>query len=354
MGPVLGTRFRKSAVAAPVLVMLLCMFSLAGADECKRVQNILVLFDASGNMKQHNNYDVFIKAMKQFEAAIPLTADGFFNVGLRYYGLKVGLGCESTESILAIQSWDPERFMNSFPATLSYGTSALSAGLRAAAEDCSAAEGKSIIILIGTGGESCRSDPIKIADRIAFNNPELEIHAFQIGDDQEGAFNLKGIARKCRGSYTPIGRNLPPAFWHAWMRRNLVMPCARQEAPQAPAASLEVGPVYFDSGSFSVRSKDQRVDASNRANLDAVGRHLQGNPAARLILHGFADGKGSQAHNQQISKRRAAAVQRYLAEKYGIPQARMGVVGHGVAPDLAPEGRVAHVSGRRVEFEFVQ
>ncbi len=62
------------------------------ADDCKRIPNILVLFDASGYMRNKGLYETLIQQMNFFSQAFPLTADGFFNVGLRHYGLKVGIG----------------------------------------------------------------------------------------------------------------------------------------------------------------------------------------------------------------------------------------------------------------------
>jgi hypothetical protein len=316
------------------------------ADDCRRIQNILVLFDASGFMKQGDRYDKFLKQMENFKNAMPLTADGFFDVGLRHYGLKVGMGCRNTESILGIEPWDPERFINAFPRHVSYGVSALSAGLRASGDEIAATSGKSVILLIGGGIESCKSDPVKIADRLAFNNPDLEIHTFQIGDSQEGKFFLEGIARKCRGSYQNISSMGTVAGWHAWMRKYLLIPCP---APEGLAAPREIPPIIFDYNSMSVRSKDPNLDASNLKSLDIVGKHLQANRQARVVLHGFTDGKGKQAYNLKLSRRRAEAVARVLKVQYGIPDARIGIIAHGTAPG-GPPGEIL----RRVEFEIFQ
>ena len=184
------------------MILVVSATSSIRADDCKRVSNILVLFDASGFMKDRDRYKHLLAQMRFFERAMPVTADGLFNVGLRHYGLKVGMGCENTESVLAIQPWDPEKFINAFPRSVSYGVSSLSAGLRASASEIRAdAEGKSIILLIGGGVESCNSDPVKIADQICRNNPDVEIHTFQIGNAQDGRFYLRAIAKKGRGVY---------------------------------------------------------------------------------------------------------------------------------------------------------
>lgn len=344
---------RLSTVFLACLILVFCSVFSARADDCKRVQNILILFDASGFMRERNHYQVFLKQMRLFTDAMPLTADGFFNVGIRHYGLKVGMECSSTESILAVQPWDPERFVNSFPKTVSYGVSALSSGLRGAADDLAAAEGKSIIILIGGGLESCKADPIKIADQVAFNNPDLEIHTFQIGHDQEGKFFLSGIAKKGRGTFVRVAEISSPAGWFSWMKRFLVIPCQPSgPAPETQAAPVEVGAVLFDYNSFSVRSQDPVRDRSNMANLKAVAKYLQADPQASVVLHGYTDGKGSPQYNLKLSRKRAEAVQRFLVSS-GIAGTRIAVVAHGMGQGV-PGGRLpgGAVSGRRVEFEI--
>jgi len=337
-----------------ILLALVPVALIARADDCRRVQNILVLFDASGFMKEKDHYQRLLEQMRFFERAVPLTADGFFNVGLRHYGLKVGLGCDNTESVLAIGPWDPQRFINAFPRSVSYGVSSLSAGLRAAAGDLAGASGKSIIVLVGGGVESCQSDPVKIADQICRNNPDLEVHTFQIGRAQDGNYHLRGIAQKCRGEYLNCNDVNNPAPWHAWMKKYLVTPCGPSPERQAPQASQQrVGPVTFDMKGVSVRSSDRAADQSNRAALEAAAMVLRQSPGSRLVLHGFADGPGNPAFNMTLSQKRAEAVARELVTKYGIPASRISILAHGSTQSMVGAGMPERM-GRRVEFEFTQ
>ncbi len=354
MEPLCKGRFLPTLIVCIAMTVPLVASEPVGADDCKGVQNILVLFDASGYMKEKNFYDQLLQQMSYFVDAMPVTADGFFNVGLRHYGLKVGLGCNNTESILPIEPWDPERFSNSFPKSVSYGVSSLCTGLREAADEAAAASGKTVILLIGGGVESCKADPINVADRIGINNPDLEIHTFQVGNLQEGQFVLEGIAAKCRGTYHNAAAMTSSADWHLWMRRYLVVPCGQGAGAPGAIPPKRLGPVTFDYKSISVRSRDAAVDAANMANLDAVGRHLQANPAARVVLHGFTDGKGSQDYNLRLSRQRAEAVAKYLQSTYGIPSARVGIVAHGIAQEAPGPPGQPQVGGRRsVEFELL-
>lgn len=342
----------KTLIPGLAVMLIVAFFSSpAGADDCKRVSNILVLFDASGFMK--DKWDFFLQQMALFQQAMPVTADGFFNVGIRHYGLKVGLGCENTESILAIQQWDPERFLNAFPKSISYGVSALSAGLRAAGDEAAAAEGKTVIVLIGGGIESCNIDPIKVADQISRNSPDLEIHTFQIGNAPDGSYYLSGIAQKSHGTYNRVEDTRSSASWHAWMKRNLVMPCAPPAPPSSEQTRPAVGPVLFDSKGFSVRSSDPAVDLTNLQNLNAVAQVLRANPSARVVLHGFSDAKGSPDFNMKLSRKRAEAVAQFLMKTYHISSTRISIVPHGSSQAALQTPAAAQQPGaRRIEFEI--
>lgn len=339
----LTARCGKGVVICLVLAVISGTAVLAAADDCKRIPNILILFDASGYMKEKGRYDHFLQQMGFFEQGLPVTADGFFNVGVRHYGLKVGFGCQNTESIMAIQPWDPEKFMNCFPKTVSYGVSSLATGLRGAADDAAAVSGKTAILLIGGGMESCEADPLKITDQIIANNPDLEIHTFQIGSSPDGAFYLKGIAEKGRGTYTSLEGVSSPALWHSWMKKQLVQQCAPSVVPPGGATPKTFGPVQFDKNSFSVRSRDPQVDAANLAALEAVGQFVGQSRSARLVLHGYSDGTGSVKRNLSLSRKRAEAVAQYLAGSYRIPSSQISIIAHG-----AGEG----TQGRVVVFEI--
>jgi outer membrane protein OmpA-like peptidoglycan-associated protein len=353
MATLLRDRFCFSIVVL-MAVPILLFSTIAKADDCKRVANILVLFDASGYMKEKDRYQQLLTQIGYFVQGMPLTADGFFNVGLRHYGLKVGMGCESTESILAIQPWDPERFVNAFPKTVSYGVSALGAGLRGAGEDASQAEGKTAILIIAAGVDSCKAEPGKIAEQMIKNNPDLEIHTFQLGASQEGTHFLRQIAAMGKGSYVRLEEFTSPAAWYGWMKRNLLVQCPSSvPTPSKPAGSQASGPITFDVNSTSVTSKDPSANATNMAALQSIGQTLKANPNARVVLHTYSDGKGNPEQNLKLSRKRAESVARFLISKYGVKQAQMGIVAHGATQGGPAPGTPERFS-RRVELEIIQ
>jgi outer membrane protein OmpA-like peptidoglycan-associated protein len=74
-------------------------------------------------------------------------------------------------------------------------------------------------------------------------------------------------------------------------------------------------------------------------------------------IDGHTDGKGGVAYNQGLSERRAESVKQWLAQKEGVPQARMTTRGLGatqpVAPNTRPDGSdnpEGRQKNRRVEI----
>jgi outer membrane protein OmpA-like peptidoglycan-associated protein len=80
--------------------------------------------------------------------------------------------------------------------------------------------------------------------------------------------------------------------------------------------------VYFDAGSSKIRTVSNPI-------LDAVAATLIGNPDIEVVeVQGHADDPGTDAHNLDLSDKRAAAVMAYLVAK-GVAPARLQAAGYG-------------------------
>lgn len=85
--------------------------------------------------------------------------------------------------------------------------------------------------------------------------------------------------------------------------------------------------------------------------LDRVAARIQAYPNARIVISGHTDSEGSIEYNQELSEKRAASVQAYLASSVGTEQYSMKTRGYGesrpVATNDTEEGREQN---RRVEI----
>jgi OOP family OmpA-OmpF porin len=93
--------------------------------------------------------------------------------------------------------------------------------------------------------------------------------------------------------------------------------------------------VQFDNNSSQLRPE-------SFAYLDQVATRLNELPSITGVIEGHTDSNGSEAHNKDLSERRALAVLQYLRDK-GVSAERFKAAGLGesqpVADNAAPEGR---------------
>lgn len=89
--------------------------------------------------------------------------------------------------------------------------------------------------------------------------------------------------------------------------------------------------------------------------LDSVGEMLLLEDAGNevLVIEGHADASGPEEYNQNLSERRAAAIQRYLAATFDISAGQLVTVGAG---ETEPHDRQDpyHAVNRRVVFRTIR
>jgi OmpA-OmpF porin, OOP family len=94
------------------------------------------------------------------------------------------------------------------------------------------------------------------------------------------------------------------------------------------------------------------VRPDGKKSIDEAVAKLQGVDLEMVIATGHTDSVGTDAYNQKLSERRAAAVKDYMVSK-GIPSAKITTIGKGesqpVATNKTAEGRQKN---RRVDIEF--
>jgi OOP family OmpA-OmpF porin len=94
------------------------------------------------------------------------------------------------------------------------------------------------------------------------------------------------------------------------------------------------------------------VRKDGMARIDEALGKLKGVDLEMVIATGHTDSIGTEAYNQKLSERRAAAVKDYLVSK-GIPASKVTTIGKGesqpVATNKTAEGRQKN---RRVDIEF--
>lgn len=102
---------------------------------------------------------------------------------------------------------------------------------------------------------------------------------------------------------------------------------------------------------FATDSDRLRPGAVNK--LAALAGYLRDNPDVRVAIDGFTDSRGTAAHNQDLSERRAASV-RAAFDQMGVTHARFSVAGHGERDPVATNATAAGMrQNRRVEVTLL-
>ena len=102
--------------------------------------------------------------------------------------------------------------------------------------------------------------------------------------------------------------------------------------------------ITFDSGS-------DKIKPESYGTLKEIGKVLSENPAVKVRIVGHTDSDGADAANQELSKKRAAAIKTALEKEFSITANRLETDGKGetvpASPNTTPEGKA---NNRRVEF----
>jgi outer membrane protein OmpA-like peptidoglycan-associated protein len=102
---------------------------------------------------------------------------------------------------------------------------------------------------------------------------------------------------------------------------------------------------------FRTDSADLRPGALDK--LRPLAAYLRGNPGVRVAIIGHTDSRGTDAHNQDLSERRAESV-REAFDDMGVTRARFRVEGHGERQPVATNATTAGMRlNRRVEVTLL-
>lgn len=115
-------------------------------------------------------------------------------------------------------------------------------------------------------------------------------------------------------------------------------------APLVPAPQpVALADVYFDFDQYTVRTDARGV-------LEANARILKGDDAAKIVIEGHCDERGTLAYNLVLGERRANAAKRYLQE-LGVPASHIETVSYGKErPFCADHSETCWQANRRAHF----
>jgi outer membrane protein OmpA-like peptidoglycan-associated protein len=183
------------------------------------------------------------------------------------------------------------------------------------------------------------------ADRTAANSQAIETTGqkvqgldSRVGEVASLANDAKGLADNAKKEAESVGNKL----------RETETEMNQRLANRNKFAELGTKSIFFNFNKADLQD-------NGMSELDEIANALKSDPNAVVELKGFADPRGPDRYNYQLTRERVDAVVRYLVQRHGIDLRRIHAVGMGKVVRAAGERATkdANAKSRRVDIRLL-
>ncbi len=353
------------------------------AGYTQNVDNFLVILDASGSMDdtylgtgfpETSSADKF-SVEKEFLSRMNKTIPHLkLNSGLRTFGFGPCLGWSFTQLNAPMAPYSPSSFQSTLDSLeCSSGGSPMGEALEAAAEDLQGTQGKVAVIVVSDGKQPT-GEPRKAVQTLKQQlGNRLCVHTVWVGNPGEPGRVLMDSLPAAAGcgtasavSNVAYSAGAADFVTKVFLKPGEVQDCSTRDSdadgvndcndqcPDSPKGARVnttgcwvLTHVLFDTDKATIKSVSY-------PELDDVVKVFQENPGLRVEVDGHTDSQGSDAHNLDLSQRRAAAVRQYLVS-HGIAPDRLEAQGFGESQPIADNNTASgRALNRRVELKVLK
>ena len=306
----------------------------------QKADNLLVVLDASASMtnsyKENEKYNVARNVVANFNQTMP---DLKLKAGLRSFGHSLCFSWKSTLLNYGLSDYSRTAMADALNAiSPAGGPSPMNQAFMAAAEDLKPAQGK-IAMVVVSDGEAMGKAPLAAASELSSQyGDRLCVYTVLVGADAGGSALLSDISKVtgCGQAITAEDVATGPAM------ADFVTTVLLEKA--APPALGVFKDIKFES------DKDILLGSSFET-LDGIVKILKDHPEVSVEIQGHTDSTASEAHNMDLSQRRALSVMRYL-QSMGIAASRMTAKGYGEGTPIdTNDTEAGKANNRRVELK---
>lgn len=315
-----------------------------------KTENLVFILDASSSMSEsYNGVEKFAigrNVVANFNQTIP---DLPLKTALRSFGHANAFSEKSTVLTYNLSDYSRDGISHALAKIIpAGGPSPMEKSLRAVADDLKAARGN-IAVVIVSDGKDMDNTPLEAARELkALYGDRLCIYTVLVGDEKPGRLLLSGISMVtgCANLMTAEDIATAPAM------ADFVATVLLRKVEAALPPMSKSGTWVFKDIKFEI-DKDVLI-ASSYPTLEEIVRILKAHGEISVEIQGHTDSTASEAHNLDLSKRRAKTVVQYLQNK-GIASSRMTAKGYGEArPIDTNDTQKGRSNNRRVELQPLQ
>jgi SH3-like domain-containing protein len=192
-------KFQKCLLAFLSLIAVFPANEICRADT--PADNLIFIIDASGSMSSAIDGKTKISIVKDgLSDSVKLIPQGA-DVGAVVYGHRRKGDCSDVEMLFPPDTLNPNAFIEKIRHIQPAGMTAIGLSILNTAEDISFLTGKTVIILIADGQDSCQGSPCELLKKLKSGGLEFLIHVVGFDVDGEAEKSLSCIAESGGGSY---------------------------------------------------------------------------------------------------------------------------------------------------------
>jgi len=320
---------------------------LAKAMWQMKTENLVFVLDASSSMSENSNgvekFTIGRDVITHFNETMP---DLPFKTALCSFGHSDAFSDKSTVFTYKLSDYSRTGIANALAKIIpAGGPSPMEKSLRAVADDLKTAQGKIAMVLVSDGKDMDKG-PLEAAKELkALYGDRLCIYTVLVGDDAAGRSLLSAMTQ-VTGCWNPLTANdiaSGPAM------ADFVATVLLKKVEVALPTMSKAGTWVFKDIKFEI-DKDVLI-ASSYPTLEEIVKILKAHSDISVEIQGHTDSTASEAHNLDLSKRRAKTVMHYLKSK-GIAASRMTAKGYGESRPMDTNDTLkGRSNNRRVELK---
>lgn len=332
-----------------------------------KADNFQLIMDASQTMA--NNGQANFLTAKNFVSAVnqSLPVDFDADMGLRSYGHSEKQSPALTELVAPMAKYSRAAIQQGVDKVkYAGGNSPLGAAIDGAAADLEKTAGSAVLVIVSDGTQNNMDDAVAAAKAIKAKMGErLCIYTVWVGEDESGRKLLEKVAQAggC-GSAESAGNLTNQKSLAAFVekvfldRKPAPAPVAAPAPAPAPASAPVPSPAAAPAPCQGVITANLVFDFDKAVIKDEMipvleeAKRIMGEcRAANYQIAGHTCSIGTDAYNQKLSERRAAAVRSWLVDN-GVDSNRLEAVGYGEGSPKYDNGTMdGRKLNRRVEFQ---
>ena len=171
------------------------------ATEQETSDKAVIILDGSGSMWGQIDGTAKISIAKNVIEDVVGDWDSETELGLIAYGHRREGDCSDIEVLNPVGELERETFIEQVNTITPLGKTPISASLEMAADEVGYQTGKSSIILVSDGLETCDADPCAVASKLAEAGVDFKVHVVGFGVTEDESKQLQCIAENTGGEY---------------------------------------------------------------------------------------------------------------------------------------------------------